>query len=84
MNKIIISILLIHFSIFANAQLQINQSPPGFYTNPIFAGDYPDPSILRDGDNYCTGQDAGHFDSQGYRKLGERYGVKMLELLRSK
>ncbi|MBB6239627.1 hypothetical protein HDC90_004285 [Pedobacter sp. AK013] len=32
----------------------------------------------------CTGQDAAHFDSQGYRKLGERYGVKMLELLRSK
>ncbi|MBB6239628.1 beta-xylosidase [Pedobacter sp. AK013] len=52
MNKIIISILLIHLSICANAQLQINQSPPGFYTNPIFAGDYPDPSILRDGDNY--------------------------------
>ena len=29
----------------------------------------------------CTGQDAAHFDSEGYRKLGERYGVKMLELL---
>lgn len=29
----------------------------------------------------CTGQDAAHFDSEGYRMLGERYGVKMLELL---
>lgn len=29
----------------------------------------------------CTGQDGAHFDSQGYRKLGKRYGVKMLSLL---
>lgn len=29
----------------------------------------------------CTGQDAAHFDSSGYRELGKRYGVKMLELL---
>ncbi len=29
----------------------------------------------------CTGQDAAHFDSAGYRKLGKRYGVKMLSLL---
>lgn len=29
------------------------QSPkPGSFTNPLFAGDYPDPSILRDGDDY--------------------------------
>jgi beta-xylosidase len=25
---------------------------PGFYENPIFPGDHPDPSILRDGDDY--------------------------------
>lgn len=30
----------------------------------------------------CTGQDPAHFDSEGYRILGERYGVKMLELLK--
>lgn len=29
----------------------------------------------------CTGQDGAHFDSQGYRKLGKRYGIKMLSLL---
>lgn len=29
----------------------------------------------------CTGQDPAHFDSAGYRTLGERYGDKMLELL---
>jgi xylan 1,4-beta-xylosidase len=54
MNKFIITIFLIQFSICATAQYQVAQNPktPGFYTNPIFAGDYPDPSILRDGDNY--------------------------------
>ena len=29
----------------------------------------------------CTGMDAAHFDSAGYRTLGERYADKMLELL---
>lgn len=29
----------------------------------------------------CTGMDAAHFDAEGYRILGERYGDKMLELL---
>lgn len=29
----------------------------------------------------CTGQDAAHFDSAGYRTLGKRYGDKMLDLL---
>lgn len=54
MNKLIITILLIQFSICATAQYQLAQNPkaPGSYTNPIFHGDYPDPSILRDGDNY--------------------------------
>jgi len=54
MNKFIITIFLLQFSICATAQYQVAQNPktPGFYTNPIFAGDYPDPSILRDGDNY--------------------------------
>ena len=54
MNKIIITILMIQLSVFANAQYQTktNEKGTGFYMNPIFAGDYPDPSILRDGDNY--------------------------------
>ena len=29
----------------------------------------------------CTAQDKAHFDSEGYRKLGKRYAVKMLSLL---
>ena len=29
----------------------------------------------------CTGQDAAHFDSSGYRELGKRYGVEMLSLM---
>lgn len=54
MNKIILTILLIQLSFFANAQYQTmpNEKGTDFYLNPIFAGDYPDPSILRDGDNY--------------------------------
>lgn len=54
MNKIIITILLIQLSAFAKAQYQKEPivKAAGFYTNPIFSGDYPDPSILRDGDNF--------------------------------
>jgi xylan 1,4-beta-xylosidase len=29
-----------------------NQKGNGYYVNPIFAGDYPDPSILREGSDY--------------------------------
>ena len=29
----------------------------------------------------CTGQDNAHFDSEGYRKMGNRYAVQMLSLL---
>lgn len=29
----------------------------------------------------CTAMDNAHFDSKGYRKLGRRYGVKMLSLM---
>lgn len=54
MNKIIVTFFLIQLSFFARAQYQVspNSKGPGFYLNPIFAGDYADPSILRDGDNY--------------------------------
>ncbi|MEO6719330.1 MAG: family 43 glycosylhydrolase [Ferruginibacter sp.] len=54
MNKIIATILLLQLSYFANAQYQsrTNDKGAGFYVNPVFAGDYPDPSILRDGDDY--------------------------------
>jgi xylan 1,4-beta-xylosidase len=54
MKKFIIAILLIQFAFLANTQYQTNTSDKGagYYLNPIFAGDYPDPSILRDGDTY--------------------------------
>jgi len=51
-------LLLINFFIWiffnANAQYQTDKNckGTGYYLNPIFAGDYPDPSILRDGDTY--------------------------------
>ena len=46
--------MLIQAYFLANAQYQINSSgkEDGYYLNPIFAGDYPDPSILRDGSDY--------------------------------
>ena len=30
----------------------VPKTPSGTYTNPILGGDYPDPSIVRDGDDY--------------------------------
>ena len=54
MTKTIIVTLLIQLSYLANAQYQTNtnEKGDGYYLNPIFAGDYPDPSILRDGNDY--------------------------------
>jgi len=48
------SIFLILFSIALgiNAQQQNAKVADGFYQNPIFAGDYADPSIIRDGEDY--------------------------------
>jgi xylan 1,4-beta-xylosidase len=51
MMKIFLFTLVMMFtSIYINSQEK--GIPDGCYLNPIFAGDYPDPSILRDGDNY--------------------------------
>jgi xylan 1,4-beta-xylosidase len=54
MKKTIILSLLILLSFLVNAQHQVNSNKNGnaYYVNPIFAGDYPDPSILRDGSDY--------------------------------
>lgn len=54
MKKIIILSLLIQFGLSANAQYQVapNSKGENYFTNPVFAGDYPDPSILRDGNDY--------------------------------
>jgi hypothetical protein len=32
----------------------------------------------------CVGQDKAHFNSEGYRKLGRRYALQMLSLMRYK
>lgn len=53
MKKIVLITLLIQISFFVQAQyLSPGLEKQGFYLNPIFAGDYPDPSLLRDGDDY--------------------------------
>ena len=54
MRKIIVTVLLIQLVNIANAQHQTQANGKGtaFYSNPVFAGDYPDPSILRDADDY--------------------------------
>lgn len=54
MRKSVVTVLLIQLTFFANAQFQSknNAKETAFYLNPVFAGDYPDPSILRDGDDY--------------------------------
>ena len=54
MNKIALILFFIGLAFFAEAQYQTQTSGKGvgYYLNPIFAGDYPDPSIMRDGDTY--------------------------------
>jgi xylan 1,4-beta-xylosidase len=54
MKKCTLIALLIQLSFLANAQYQTNTNAMGsaYFLNPVFAGDHPDPSILRDGDNY--------------------------------
>ncbi|MBN1185215.1 MAG: family 43 glycosylhydrolase [Bacteroidales bacterium] len=54
MNKQIIFFWLLLYTICVSSQYQtqINNKGDGYYLNPVFAGDYPDPSILRDGDTY--------------------------------
>src|SRR5664280_697904 len=53
-KTVVITMVIIQLSIVANAQYQtsINVKGEGYYANPIFAGDYPDPSLIRDGDDY--------------------------------
>jgi xylan 1,4-beta-xylosidase len=53
-KTVVITIVIIQLSIVANAQYQTstNVNGEGYYANPIFAGDYPDPSLIRDGDDY--------------------------------
>jgi beta-xylosidase len=54
MYKIALLLFFIGLVFFADAQYQtqISDKGAGYYLNPIFAGDFPDPSIMRDGENY--------------------------------
>lgn len=54
MKKIVLFLLFIHWGSSAYAQYQSRPANAGkeYYTNPVFAGDYPDPSILREGKDY--------------------------------
>lgn len=54
MRRIIVTVLLVQLAVIVNAQYQTqaNEKGAGFYLNPVFAGDYPDPGILCDGDDY--------------------------------
>ncbi|MCF1422923.1 family 43 glycosylhydrolase [Mangrovimonas futianensis] len=54
MKRIILSWLLGLVALTFQAQNQNyrQDNPKGTYTNPIFPGDYPDPSILRDGEDF--------------------------------
>lgn len=45
-------LFLFSISIGISAQQQITNANSESYQNPIFAGDYPDPSIIRDGEDY--------------------------------
>ena len=49
-----IPVFVILLITLANAQVQVNNNnlDNEYYLNPIFAGNYPDPSVLRDGHDY--------------------------------
>nr|WP_321378720.1 family 43 glycosylhydrolase [uncultured Bacteroides sp.] len=51
-NKYIIISLLLSFALGSIAQKQNKLTKGNYYSNPIFSGDYPDPSIIREGDTY--------------------------------
>ncbi|WP_346858379.1 family 43 glycosylhydrolase [uncultured Draconibacterium sp.] len=51
-RKIFFGIVLFSICIFANGQYKNLPDNKPTFTNPLFKGDYPDPSILRDGEDY--------------------------------
>jgi len=52
MKKLIFFVFFIQWAFIVMAQHQTNTPQKGYYLNPIFAGDYPDPSILRDNNDF--------------------------------
>jgi len=51
-KTIFFEIVLISICLFTNGQDKTLPENNTSFSNPLFAGDYPDPSILRDGDDY--------------------------------
>ncbi|UII26832.1 family 43 glycosylhydrolase [Fulvivirga maritima] len=51
-NILLLLIWLTSISCMAQYQVNADQLEKGYYMNPIFPGDYPDPSILVDGKDY--------------------------------
>src|SRR3970040_602926 len=51
MKKILV-LSLLYLSLGISAQQQATPNSNTTYQNPIFSGDYPDPSIIRDGENF--------------------------------
>jgi hypothetical protein len=90
MNKIKILLILAFIQLgvgaFAQHQTATKKKGVGFYTNPIFGGDYPDPSILGDGDNYYVVHSSFEYYPQAsselydrvQRKITMRYGNFMI------
>ena len=52
--KLIVTVFALGLFYFSQAQKQTATGTKStqYFSNPIFAGDYPDPSILKDGDTY--------------------------------
>lgn len=49
---IFFSFIILCGNISAQYQVEPNKKGKSYYLNPVFAGDYPDPSLLRDGKDY--------------------------------
>lgn len=50
--SVLLLICCLGFSVSAQKPKKQDKGTSPTFTNPIFAGDYPDPSILRDGDDF--------------------------------
>ena len=51
-KTIITAILFLRFCLMVKAQYQVDNKGDSYYTKPVFACDYHDPGILRDGEDH--------------------------------
>ncbi len=62
MKNVLLVAIFFAISQLANAQYQKGENAKGkYFINPIFRGDYPDPSILVDGDDYYMVHSSFHY-----------------------